>query len=72
LRCRADDEHFRVRRHIGKLARAVAGRCDDFAVLHDDRADGNFAARGGGLGLAERQLHEVRFAGRHLACACLA
>jgi hypothetical protein len=56
-----------MRRHVRTLARAVPGRCDHLAVAHDYRADRDFAARAGRLGLSQRHLHEIGFAGDHLA-----
>jgi hypothetical protein len=53
--------------HVLQLAGPVAGRRDDFAGLHNDRADRDFAARAGRLRLQKRPLHEARAGSRHLA-----
>jgi hypothetical protein len=56
-----------VRRHVGELARAVAGRSQHISLADDDGADGNFPALAGGARLGERQIHECRPAPIHVA-----
>jgi hypothetical protein len=59
LRRGADGEHLGVRRHVVKLARAVAGGGDDLSVADNHRADRNLAARSSGLRLFQRDIHEA-------------
>jgi len=56
-----------MRGDVRELAGAVPRRGNHLAVADDDRADRNLAAFAGGLGLAERQRHEMRAGRAHLA-----
>jgi hypothetical protein len=59
----AEDEDFGVSGGIVVADGAVAGTSEDFPVMNEDGADGNFADRSGGVGFGEGLLHEfeVRF-----------
>jgi hypothetical protein len=54
-------------RHIGELARAVAGFRNDLSVADDDCADRDLAAHASRLGLFQGQIHESRRGPAHLA-----
>jgi hypothetical protein len=54
-------------RHIGELARAIAGFRNDRSVANDDCADRDLAAQTGRLGLFQSQIHESRRGPAHLA-----
>ena len=56
----ADRQHFGMRGGVGELPCPVAGAGDDLAALRDDGADGYLAARAGGAGLLQRDLHVAR------------
>ena len=42
---------------------AIAGARDDFIVVDDKCADGNFSGGSGGAGLLEGELHEIEIGG---------
>ena len=58
LRGGADCEHLGVGGGVAGLEDAVAGGGEDFAVLRDDGADGDFAVFGRPLGFGEGGAHE--------------
>ena len=49
---------FRMRGGIAITDGAIAGPCDDLAVLYEDRANGNFTRSRGGTRLGQRFVHE--------------
>jgi hypothetical protein len=55
-----------MRGYVVQLARAIAARSNEFAVAHQDGADGNLAARARSFRFLERLIHEARRAA-HLA-----
>jgi hypothetical protein len=54
-----DSQHFRVRRHVGKLARSVSGRGYHLVLPDKHRADRNLAAHAGVLRLPQGKRHEL-------------
>lgn len=62
--CFTKDDDFRVSGGIVVANGAIAGAGDDFILVSEDGADGNFAGFGGCASLVEGELHEVKI-GRH-------
>ena len=55
----AKDDDFGVGRGVIVADGAVAGACEDLALMDQESADGDFAGRGRGAGFGERLLHEL-------------
>ncbi len=55
----AKNDDFGVGRGVIVADGAVAGACQDFAVMDEDGADGDFTAGGRGAGFSEGFLHEL-------------
>lgn len=54
-----DCQHFRVRGGILQEFHLIVGAGNNFAVLYDDGADGNFLAFEGSTGLTQRFTHKI-------------